>query len=105
MPHIANNHKWIYTLLMKYAFIAAVLSCLSYSTCLAWDGYNSDTADLVEIIPDSVPNIGATVDVRNYETDENTPCIVESVVRNRRTIEVIVRDPGGKRHILVMEGR
>lgn len=92
-------------MLMKYTLVIAVLSCLVYSTCLAWDGYNSDTADLVEIIPDSIPNIGVTVDVRNYETDENTSCIVESVVRNRRTIEVIVRDPHGKRHILVMEGR
>lgn len=74
-------------------------------TCFAWDGFDADSADLVEILPDAVPAPGNTIDVRTYESDEVQTCLVESVTRNRRTIEVVVRSPDGVRRTLVMEGR
>lgn len=70
-----------------------------------WDGFDADTADLVEIIPDVLPSIGATVDVRNYETEETEPCLIESITRNRKTIEVVVKTPSGAKRTLVMEYR
>lgn len=73
--------------------------------CMAWDGFDADTSDLVEIIPDQVPKTGATIDVRNYETDQSNTCLVENVMRNKRTIEVVVRDSTGKLKTLVMEYR
>lgn len=70
---------------------------------MAWDGFDADTADLVEIIPDRVPETGATVDVRVYDKDETFTCLVVNVTRNRQTIEVVVRTPDGKTKTLVME--
>ena len=61
--------------------------------------------DLVEIIPDALPNKGETVDVRNYSNDETITCLVVSVTRNSRTVEIVVRTPDGEAHTLVMEGR
>lgn len=90
---------------MKYLLLgmALLLICSGWSVCLAWDGFDADTANLVEIIPDRVPETGAAVDVRVYDTDETITCLVESVTRNRRTIEVVVRLPDGKMKTLVME--
>lgn len=75
------------------------------ASAVCWDGFDADTADLVEIIPDALPPIGETIDVRNYETEETEPCLVESITRNRKTIEVVVRTPSGAKRTLVMEYR
>ena len=45
------------------------------------------------------------MDVRNYSNDETTTCLVVSVTRNSRTVEIVVRTPDGEAHTLVMEGR
>lgn len=74
-------------------------------TASAWDGFDADTTDLVEITPDKLPKSGETVDVRNYDTDTTQTCLVEVVNRNARTVEVIVRTPDGHQRTLVMEGR
>lgn len=102
MPRIENDVK---NIVMKYLIAIIMFLSLYSGTCFGWDGFDSDSADLVEIIPDAIPNINSTVEVRNYETDQTETCIVESVTRNRRTIELVVRDPNGKRRILVMEMR
>lgn len=92
---------------MKYPLIGLVaLAILAIgATCPAWDGFDADTTDLIEIIPDKIPDIGDTVEVRAYETQTVETCLVENVTRNRRTIEVVVRDPDGDRRTLVMETR
>ena len=92
---------------MNHLFRGAILlGCLLLPTATwAWDGFDADTTDLVELTPDNLPAPGETVDVRNYDTDSSQTCLVESVVRNSRTIEVVVRAPDGKRRTLVMEGR
>ena len=72
---------------------------------IAWDGFDADTTDLVELTPDRLPSAGETVDVRDYDSDTTQTCLVERVARNSRTIEVVVRSPDGKRRTLVMEGR
>ncbi|MDO5484640.1 MAG: DUF5334 family protein [Desulfovibrionaceae bacterium] len=92
---------------MKYLLPAAVLTTglLLPPPAISWDGFDADSADLVEITPDELPQTGDTVDVRNYDTDTTQTCLVEAVNRNARTIEVIVRLPDGQQRILVMEGR
>ena len=45
----------------------------------------------MEITPDRLPSQGDTVDVRNYDTDTSQTCLVETVTRNARTVEVVVR--------------
>ena len=45
------------------------------------------------------------MDVRNYDKDATETCLVESVTRNARTVELVVRAASGTRHTLVMEGR
>lgn len=55
------------------AVIALCASLALPLPALAWDGFDADSADLVEIIPDALPNKGDTVDVRNYSNDETTP--------------------------------
>ena len=72
---------------------------------MAWGGFDAETADLVEVSPDRVPQRGDMVDVRNYDKDATENCLVESVVRNARTVELVVRAPGGATRTLVMEGR
>lgn len=80
------------------------LSLLIAGTALAWDGFDAETSALIEILPEQVPAKGDTIDVRNYDTDSTETCLVESVRRNKRTIEVVVRTPeGNKRRTLVME--
>ncbi len=86
--------------------IAALLGCLCISVpAEAWDGFDADSADLVEVTPDHVPLRGDTVDVRNYDRDTTETCLVESVSRNARTVELVVRTPAGVQRTLVMEGR
>lgn len=92
---------------MKYLLLwAAVAGCLVLPlTVLAWDGFDAATTDLVEITPDKMPAPGDTVDVRDYDNDVSETCLVETVTRNARTVEVVVRTPKGVRRTLVMEGR
>lgn len=90
---------------MKQLLFLPVLLAVFCIPCSAWDGFDADTMELVEIMPEVVPLPGQTVDVRSYDTDSTENCIVESVIRNRRTIEVTVRYPDGKKHILVMESQ
>lgn len=92
---------------MKHLLLwAAIAGCLCVPlSVLAWDGFDADTTDLVEITPDNVPSRGDTVDVRNYDTDAIETCLVEAVSRNARTVEVVVRTPTGHMRTLVMEGR
>ncbi|HJA79135.1 DUF5334 family protein [uncultured Desulfovibrio sp.] len=92
---------------MKYLLIGALApACLlSVQPAVAWDGFDADSSDLVEIIPDALPVAGENVDVRDYATDQTTTCLVKTVSRNSRTVEVVVRTPDGGTRTLVMEGR
>lgn len=92
---------------MKYLLLAIVCSLCAFfcNICIAWDGFDADSAELIEVIPDQVPNTGDKIEVRNYETDSAYQGFVEGVTRNRRTIELVVRDGDGKIKTLVMEGR
>lgn len=92
---------------MKYLFMGAALLAMlaTASIGLAWDGFDADTTELVEIKPDAVPRIGDTVNVKIYDTDSIVMAIIERVFRNKRTIEVVARYPDGSSHTLVMEGR
>ena len=92
---------------MKYLLIGALApACLlSDQPAVAWDGFDADSSDLVEMIPDALPVAGENVDVRDYATDQTTTCLVKTVSRNSRTVEVVVRTPDGGTRTLVMEGR
>ena len=88
---------------MKQLFLLGLLMAVSCLPCYAWDGFDAESTELVEIIPDVIPIPGQTIDVRSYDSDNTDNVIVENVIINRRTVEVTVRYPDGKRHILVME--
>lgn len=88
-------------LLVVLLFLTGLMNA---ATASAWDGFDADSADLVEIIPAAIPVPGDTVTVKNHDTDLDESCLVESVRRNLRTIEVVVAYPDGKLHVLVMEG-
>ena len=92
---------------MKYLLtLGALLGCLCVSgPATAWDGFDADSADLVSVTPDRVPQKGDTVDMHNYDKDSTTTCLVQSVTRNARTVELVVRTASGTQHTLVMEGR
>ncbi|WP_297227884.1 DUF5334 family protein [uncultured Desulfovibrio sp.] len=93
---------------MKHLLIGALVpaSCLLAALpAAAWDGFDADSTELVEIIPDALPVEGENVDVRDYTTDQTTTCLVKAVTRNSRTVEVVVRTPEGGTRTLVMEGR
>ena len=92
---------------MKHLLLGAALTgwILLPLPALAWDGFDADSADLVEVTPDRVPSRGETVDMRSYDSDTTETCLVEAVSRNPRTVELVVRNPQGKTRTLVMEGR
>ena len=79
--------------------------CSPLPPAFAWEGFDAATADLVEITPDRIPSRGETIEVRNYDKNTTETCLVESVIRNARTIEIVARTPGGEQKRLVMEGR
>lgn len=86
--------------------LALFLGCLCLAdTASSWDGFDADSSELVSITPDRLPRRGDTVDMHNYDQDKNETCLVESVTRNARTVEIVVRAASGSRHMLVMEGR
>lgn len=101
-----EQNEFIIQLMRVFLRSEILLGCLLWpAAALAWDGFDADTGELVELIPDRLPSPGDTVDVRDYNSENAQTCLVESIVRNARTIEVLVRAPDGKQHILVMEGR
>lgn len=83
--------------------LTVILSFLAVPVALAWDGFDAETTDLVEIIPDQLPIRGDVVTLRDYDTDTSRSCTVESVRRNRRTVELVVRCPENDLRTLVME--
>lgn len=84
--------------------LAAFLFFLPALPALAWDGFDADSADLVEIVPDTVPAAGDTITVRNRDRNTEFTCIVIAVKRNSRTTEVSVRCQDDPARTLVMEG-
>lgn len=92
---------------MKYIILTLSALCvyIKAQPLLAWDGFDADSAELIEIIPDSVPQPGQEIEVLNHDTDTSSKGVVKSVIRNRKTIEVVFQDSEGKLHIFVMEGR
>lgn len=91
---------------MTYILLSlSVFVWLSYaSPALSWDGFDADSTELMEVIPDLVPEPGQQIEVRNYETDKSVNGLVKIVTRNSRTIEIVYEDQDGKLHTLVMEG-
>ena len=90
----------------EYCFLIGITSFLFLAVpAQAWDGFDADSADLVEITPDSVPTPGETVTGRKYDNNTTDICVVTAVKRNSRTTEVQARCDGGSIHTYVMEGR
>lgn len=90
---------------MKHITLWLGLALFLAAPAAAWDGFDADSADLVEIIPDSLPRPGQKIEVRNYDTDKTSSVIVKSVTRNTKTIEVVIINEEGLPRTLVMEGR
>ena len=80
------------------------LFLLSAPFAQAWDGFDADTAALIEVEPVRVPSEGDTITISYYRTDVRKTCLVEDVRRNPRTLELVVRCPEpNKLHTLVMD--
>ncbi len=92
---------------MKYSvpalFLAAFANCAS--AAFAWDGFDSESIELVEIQMDSDPGIGETLDIKYQESGITRTGIVQSVKHNKSTIEIAIRYPDNSLRTLVMEGR
>lgn len=101
---LPRGRKPIKILGMKYLLLATLLLC-GGASAWAWDGFDADTSELVEITPDMVPAPGDTITVRNYDQDSESRAVVESVRRNSRTVEVVIFFPDSSKHTLVMESR
>lgn len=71
---------------------------------LAWEGFDADTTNIVEVTPEQLPSRGDKISVRDYENETFLTCLVENVRRNKRTIELVVRCPEDSLHTLVMDG-
>lgn len=89
---------------MKYIFLSFFGLFGFINIALAWDGFDADTAELVEIVPPRVPHPGQKIEVRNYDTEKSSNGVVKSITRNSKTIEIVYIDQDGKLHTLVMEG-
>jgi hypothetical protein len=101
---LPRNENGLKQLHMKYLpLLTVVLLFPAAPLALAWDGFDAETTDLVEVIPDQLPIKGDVVTLRDYDTDTSRSCTVESVRRNRRTIELVVRCPKNDLRTLVME--
>ncbi|MDD2967266.1 MAG: DUF5334 family protein [Desulfovibrionaceae bacterium] len=88
-------NKAIFSIAVGIFLAAASIAC-------AWDGFDASTTELVEIKPPVIPSVGAFVEVRDYESDSTITCVVHSVTRNSRTVEVTVYTPSEEQRILVM---
>ena len=71
----------------------------------AWDGFDADSIELVEIESESIPASGETIDIKHQESGVTKTGIVQSMKQNKRTIEIVVRYSDNSLHTLVMEGR
>lgn len=92
---------------MKYftcVFLFSLLAGIA-SVAFAWDGFDAETIELVEIVTNSLPPDGETIDIKNHDTGATCPGIVQSLKHNASTIEIVVRYPDDSLHTLVMEGR
>ena len=83
-------------------FIAVSIFFAAASAVCAWDGFDASTTELVAISPPVIPSTGAIIEVRDYETDTKATCVVHSVTRNSRTVEVTVYTPNEEERTLVM---
>lgn len=84
------------------SFIAILVSMAT--PVMAWEGFDADTTNIVEVAPEQLPSRGDKISVRDYENETFQTCMVENVRRNKRTIELVVRCPEESVHTLVMDG-
>ena len=89
----------------KILFFLPACMLLCASPVLAWMGFDADTAELVEITPETVPSKGETIVVHDISTNGNVSCLVREVVLSSRTVEVRVSTSEGKKRVLIMESR
>ena len=74
--------------------IIAVLVCFSFSvTSLAWEGYDREKGEFVEIEEGNLVRAGEQIDVFNWSKGEYQQVVVEDVTDVGLSIEVEVYDP------------
>lgn len=88
---------------MKRLSFITIGICLA-TPALAWEGFDADTTNIVEVTPEQLPSRGDKLSVRDYENETLMTCTVENVRRNKRTIELVVRCPEDSVHTLIMDG-
>lgn len=92
---------------MKYISCALIFAgfWICSASVFAWDGFDAESIELVEIGTEGIPASGETIEIRNQESGVTKTAIVQSMKQNQRTVEIVVRYPDNTVHTLVMEGR
>lgn len=72
--------------------IITVVFLLLSTVAVAWDGYDSDTGESVEIGSGNLVRAGETVEIYDYEDGTYKDVDVESVTRYGSSVEVEVYD-------------
>lgn len=88
------------TMCAGFVLAALLFACPAW----AWDGFDAESAELVEITPAIIPSAGEVITLNNKDQDLIQDCTVINVTRNKATVEVVVQFLNGELHTLVMEG-
>ena len=87
--------------MIKLLFIAAMLFA---TPCMAWDGYDYDKGNFVEI--ENLVRRGRTIEIYDYDDGQYKDVEVESIQRIPGAVEIEVFDPeSGESRIFEMDER
>lgn len=76
--------------MIKRLFIAAMLFA---TPCMAWDGYDYDKGNFVEIEKGNLVRSGRTIEIYDYADGQYKDVEVESIKRIPGAVEIEVFDP------------
>ena len=71
-----------------------VISAMLFATpCMAWDGYDYDKGNYIEIEQGNLVRSGRTIEIYDYDNGQYKDVEVESIQRVPGAVEVEVYDP------------
>ena len=89
--------------MIKLLFIAAMLFA---TPCMAWNGYDYDKGNFIEIEKGNLVRRGRTIEIYDYDGGQYKDVEVESIQRIPGAVEIEVFDPeSGENRIFEMDER
>ena len=76
--------------MIKLLFIVAMLFA---TPCMAWDGYDYDKGNFIEIEKGNLVRRGRTIEIYDYDDGQYKDVEVESIQRIPGAVEIEVVDP------------